>query len=155
MNLSAKSLKRVLNLWPPFWGAGLKVLSISDDFSHAKITLHLRWYNRNYVGTQYGGSLFSMTDPFYMLLLLKRLGKNYIVWDKSAHIDYIAPGKTRVYAEFALSDDEINNIKQQTASGDKYLPEYKVRIFDENDETVAVVKRTLYIRLKKKIRSED
>lgn len=150
MKFTAKTLKWMLNWWPPIWGAGIKVLAISDDFSYAKITLCLRWYNRNYLGTQFGGSLFSMTDPFYMIFLLRRLGKQYIVWDKAAEIEFVAPGKTRVYAEIHLSDSEVAHIKRQVEGGQKYLPEYQVRIYDENQKTVAIVKRVLYIKLKSK-----
>ena len=148
MKLKAKTLRRLLNCWPPFIGAGIKVNAISDDFSFAKVELKLRWYNRNYVRTHYGGSLFSMTDPFYMLLLLKKLGKDYIVWDKTAEINYIAPGKTHVYAEFQLDQQTIETIKQKTANGEKYYPKFTIRIYDTKGETVATVVKTLYIKRK-------
>lgn len=152
MKVKAKTLKRLLNIWPPFWGAGLKVLTISEDYSYAKVALHLRWYTRNYIGTQYGGSLFSMTDPFYMLMLINRLGSQYIVWDQAAEIHYKSPGKTHVFAEVHITEDDIARIKQQTANGEKYLPQFDIRIFDKNNQTVATVKRTLYIKLKAKHR---
>ena len=129
-------------------GAGIRVDTISDDFSFAKVEMKLRWYNRNYVKTHYGGSLFSMTDPFYMLMLMRRLGKNYIVWDKSADIDFVSPGKSHVYAEFSLTQEDIETIKEKTANGAKYLPQFPIRIYGEKNETVAKVTRTLYIRQK-------
>lgn len=148
MKYSAKHLKRLLNWWPPLMGAGIRVNAINDDFSYAKVELKLRWYNRNYVKTHYGGSLFSMTDPFYMLMLMQRLGKDYIVWDKSASINFISPGKSHVYAEFSLDQENIDTIKEKTANGDKYLPQFVIRIYGEENETVAEVTRTLYIRKK-------
>jgi Domain of unknown function (DUF4442) len=148
--LKAKTLKCILNLWPPFWGAGIKVIEICDTFDYAKVVLKLRWYNRNYVKTHYGGSLFSMTDPFYMLLLLNKLGNQYIVWDKSAQIKYIKPGKTHVYAEFRLTEEHIELIKEKTLDGKSYCPQFSIRIFDQKNETVASVNKELYIAKKEK-----
>jgi hypothetical protein len=87
-----------------------------------KVRMKLTRWNRNYVGTQFGGSLYSMVDPFYMLLLIEQLGRDYIVWDKAASIDFISPGKGPVYAEFHVDDALLDEIRQQTASGKKYLP---------------------------------
>ncbi len=90
-----------MTLYPPYLGAGVRVQHISADFRHVKVRMGLGWYNRNYVGTQFGGSLYSMVDPFFMLMLMENLGRDYIVWDKAASIDFIAPGKGPVFAEFS------------------------------------------------------
>ena len=94
----ARLLRWFLTLYPPYLGAGVRVQALSADFRHAKVRMGLGWYNRNYVGTQFGGSLYSMVDPFYMLLLMENLGRDYIVWDKAASIDFISPGKGPVFA---------------------------------------------------------
>ncbi len=86
---SARAIRRILNLWPPFLFAGIRVLEISDDWRHARVVLKRHWYNRNFVGTHFGGSLFAMTDPFWMIMTLYRLGDGYIVWDKSAEIEFV------------------------------------------------------------------
>lgn len=91
-----------MNIWPPFLGAGIRVKEIDEEFKFARVELKSGLLNRNYVGTHYGGSLFSMTDPFYMLMLLHNLGKDYIVWDKAAEINYKKPGKGRLRADFNL-----------------------------------------------------
>ena len=108
----------------------------------------LGWYNRNYVGTQFGGSLYSMTDPFFMLMVMECLGRQYIVWDKAARIDFIAPGKGPVYANFAIDDALLTEIRTRTATGDKYLPELHVDVCDGAGTLVARVHKTLYVRLK-------
>lgn len=146
--MKAGLLKWGISLWPPLLGAGVKVEVLAKDFSYARIRMKLRWYNRNYVGVHYGGSLYSMTDPFYMLMLSERLGKDYVVWDKAAHIDYIKPGRSTVRAEFNVSVELVQQIRERTAKGDKYLPEFEVLIMDEQGELVARVMRTLYIRRK-------
>lgn len=91
-----------------------------------------------------------MIDPFYMLLLMNNLGKDYIVWDKSADIDFISPGKGRVSARFQLTDAMLAEIREKTANGDKFLPTYPVTILDESGNIVAKANKTLYIRRKQK-----
>ncbi|RMD74179.1 MAG: DUF4442 domain-containing protein, partial [Bacteroidetes bacterium] len=97
-------LKWGLNLYPPFLGAGIRVRTISADYRRAVVEMPLRWYNRNYVGTHFGGSLYSMTDPLYMLMLMNVLGPDYIVWDQAATIVFRRPGRSTVRAEFELTD---------------------------------------------------
>lgn len=145
----AWQMKLLLNIWPPFLFTGIRVVDISDDFRKAKVRLKLSIFNKNAVGVHFGGSLYAMTDPFYMLMILARLGKDYIVWDKAADIDYIKPGKGLVTAEFIVTDALIDEILVHTANGDKYLPEIPVYIKDENGEVVAKLNRKLYIRKKK------
>lgn len=89
-----------------------------------------------------------MVDPHYMLMLMNILGKEYTVWDKSAEIDFVRPGKGRVWAEFTISEQMLDDIYRHTASGEKYLPEMLVEVLDENKDIVCRVKKTLYIRKK-------
>jgi acyl-coenzyme A thioesterase PaaI-like protein len=145
----AWQMKLLLNIWPPFLFTGIRVVDVSDDFRKAKVRLKLNIFNQNAVGVHFGGSLYAMTDPFCMLLVMARLGKDYIVWDKSADIDYIKPGKGTVTAEFIITDALIADILIQTAQGEKYLPEIPVYVKDAQGEIVAKLKRKLYIRRKK------
>ena len=146
MNL--KIFKVGMSLWPPFLGAGIRVKHIAADYKEVVVSMKLRWYNRNYVGTHFGGSLAAMTDPFYMLMLIHILGSEYIVWDKTSTIDFIAPGRGTVTARFSLKDEQITEIKENTATGDAYLPEFSVDIVNESGEVIATVKKILYVRKK-------
>lgn len=148
----ARLLRLAMNLYPPYVGAGIRVKQIADDFRHVRVKMGLHWFNRNYVRTQFGGSLYSMTDPFYMLMLMNLLGRDYIVWDKAANIDFISPGKGTVYAEFQVDDALLADIRAHTANGDKYLPELNVAIYDAEGTLVAKVRKTLYVRLKPQAR---
>ncbi|MBJ9978007.1 DUF4442 domain-containing protein [Pseudomonas sp. S75] len=148
----ARLLRWLLNLYPPYLGAGIRVQRISPDLRSVKVRMGLTRWNRNYVGTQFGGSLYSMVDPFYMLLLIEQLGSDYIVWDKAASIDFIAPGKGPVYAELRIDDALLDDIRQQTAQGKKCLPRLQVDIRDGAGELVARVDKTLYVRLKPQAR---
>ncbi|GHE77258.1 hypothetical protein GCM10011501_00910 [Thalassotalea profundi] len=112
----------------------------------------MRPWNKNAFGAHFGGSLYAMTDPFYVLMLMPQLGDQYYVWDKSADIDYIKPGKGVVYAEFHINEAMVDDIINNTASGEKYLPEYSVVVKDKQGDVVAQLNRTLYVRKKKRHR---
>ena len=148
----ARLLRWAMTFYPPYLGAGVRVRHISDDFRDVQVSMGLGWYNRNYVGTQFGGSLYSMVDPFYMLMLMENLGRHYIVWDKAADIDFISPGKGRVFASFRVDETLLDEIRRQTAAGEKYLPQLQVDIHDGAGTLVARVRKTLYVRLKPQAR---
>ena len=148
----ARFLRWALNFYPPYLGAGVRVRHISADFRQVRVKMGLGWYNRNYVGTQFGGSLYSMTDPFFMLMVMESLGRDYIVWDKAASIDFIAPGKGPVYADFAIDEALLAEIRTRTEAGDKYLPELHVEVRDGAGTLVARVHKTLHVRQKPRVR---
>lgn len=153
--MKAGLFKAIVNLWPPLFFSGIKVTYLAADYRETQVTLKLRWYNRNYVGTQYGGSLISMTDPWFMLMLMHNLGRDYFVWDKHAEIDYIAPGKTHVHAVFSITEEILADIRAKTAQGKKYIPEFHVEIKDTQGKLIARVKRRVYIKLKPRARVND
>ena len=148
----ARLLRWAMNFYPPYLGAGVRIQHIAGDFREIRVKMGLGWYNRNYVGTQFGGSLYSMTDPFFMLMVKENLGSDYIVWDKAASIDFIAPGKGPVYADFRIDEVLLDEIRQHTAGGDKYLPQLHVDVHDGDGTLVARVHKTLYVRLKPRVR---
>ncbi|MDO5696303.1 MAG: DUF4442 domain-containing protein [Eubacteriales bacterium] len=147
-------VRMLLNLWPPFFFTGIKIVRISDDYRYCKVKLKNWPGTRNANGTQFGGSLFAMTDPIYSLMFMGILGSRYYVWDKAAHIDFINPGVGEVYVECTIDDDMLQKIKEGTAGGDKYFPEVNNIIYDKKGNTVASLTRTLYIRLKKPFRPD-
>ena len=139
----------LINLWPPFLFAGIKILKRTKDYRHLVVKLKLRFWNANYVGTQYGGSIFSMTDPFYMLMLIKNLGHHYVVWDKRATIHYVKPGKTDLTAEFILTEEDLENIRK-TVKEQGYMDWTRtIEIRDKNKEIVAHVQKVISIKPKK------
>ncbi len=137
---------RSINIWPPFFGAGIRVRWRSDQA--VDVEMRLRFWNRNYVGTHYGGSLYSMADPFYMLMLMENLGRDYIVWDKAASIRFRKPGKGKVKAEFRLTDAQLDEIREKLKLQDKYEPTFLVEVKDESGDVVAEVQKVLHIRRK-------
>ena len=146
---SARTVRRALNWYPPLRFAGVRVLDIADDWRHARVVLRRRWYNRNYVGTHFGGSLFAMTDPFWMIMTLRCLGDDYIVWDKAAEIEFVAPGREDVYAEFHVDDAMLDEIRAATATGEKYLRWCETVVATRTGEVIARVRKQLYVRRKR------
>lgn len=145
---SSHALRRGVNLWPPFLGAGIRVKHIAPDMKSIDVEMKLRWWNANYVGTHFGGSLFAMTDPFYMLMLMANLGREYIVWDKAASIRYRKPGKGTMRAEFRLDDVAIEDIRERLRTLPKYEPVFNVEVKDEQGIVIAEVVKVIYIRRK-------
>jgi acyl-coenzyme A thioesterase PaaI-like protein len=146
--LPKKTLFGLWRFWPPFLGAGISVHVLTEDLMHVQTRLKLRWWNRNYVGTQFGGSLFSMTDAIYMVMLLQNLGPGYIVWDKAASIRYLKPGKTDVTADYKLTSEMLQQIRTTLENQEKMDWNVKVEIRDADDQVIAEVDKVLYIRKK-------
>ena len=113
----------------------------------------MRPWNRNYVGTHFGGSLFAMTDPFWMILAKERLGRDYYVWDKAAEIEFVKPGKGTLHAEFRLDPHVLDEIRAETANGQKYLRWMPADVFNAQNEVVARVRKQIYVRLKPEART--
>jgi acyl-coenzyme A thioesterase PaaI-like protein len=146
--MKANTLRRIVNLWPPFLFTGIRITRLTEDFREGEVVLKHHWYNRNYVGTHFGGSLFAMTDPMYMIMLMQNMGHEYYVWDRRATIDFLKPARGTVTASFKLDDATLADIRAKTASGEKYFPEFTVKISDASGEVVASVLRTVYVRKK-------
>ncbi len=138
--------KLLVNLYPPYVGAGIRVQRIADDFSTVEVRMALHFWNRNYVGTHFGGSLYSMTDPFLMLMLIEMLGPGYVVWDRSASIRFRRPGRGTVRARFEIPAARLEEIRRAADEGDKVEPVFTVNVVDEDGEVVADVEKVLYVR---------
>jgi len=147
--MSPTLLRWILNLWPPFAASGIHVTRLSQDWRHARVELRMRPWNRNYVRTHYGGSLFSMTDPFWMLLTLQALGRDYIVWDQAGSIEFLKPGRGTVVAEFDLDEEVLRTMRSATAGGERYLHWFQTDILDRQGDVVARVRKQVYVRRKR------
>lgn len=145
--ISFKNVVRIMNIWPPYLGAGIRVRLLNEKEKSIRVTMPLTKLNQNYVGVHFGGSLYSMVDPFYMLILIQKIGTQYIVWDKAAEIEFKSPGRGKVYAEFSISDEEVQKIKDDVEEFGKVEPIFTAKIFDEKDNSlVAEVSKRLWVR---------
>ena len=143
-----KRLLRKLRIWPPFRGAGIRVTHVAEDFRSIDVEMPLRFWNRNYVGTHFGGSLYSMCDPFFMVMLIENLGPGYIVWDKAATIRFKKPGKGLVKAQFRLSAERVQEIRAQADTQGKIEPQFQVAVTDAEGNVIAEIDKLLYVRKK-------
>lgn len=139
-------IRFIFNKWPPFKGAGIKVSFISPDYRTFEVSLKLKLLNRNYVGVHFGGSLFAMTDPLYMIMFSKNLGDQYIVWDKAAKIDFKKPGKGTIKVRCTITEEEINAVRKETDTAGKYIFDRSIDLFNEKNEIVATVVKTIYVK---------
>ena len=147
--MSPTAIRRFINLWPPLLFSGIRVRRIAEDWRHVEVELRLTWWNKNAVGTMFGGSLFAMTDPFYALMLQHNLGKDYTVWVRSAAIEFVAPGRSVALASFQISPEKLAEIRTATESGQKCEPAFSVAITDPQGKLIAQVNKLLYVRRKR------
>ena len=136
---------RRLHWWPPLLGAGVKVTRMDADFRAIDIEMRLTWRNRNIMGAHFGGSLYAMTDPFYMLMLMENLGPEYIVWDKAAAIRYKRPGRSTVRVEFRLTQAQIDEVRATLETEERYEPVFLIEVKDASGNVVTEVHKTIYI----------
>jgi acyl-coenzyme A thioesterase PaaI-like protein len=150
--MRASTFRRLLNWWPPFLVNSIRVQYVSEDWTEARVVLRLRWWNRNYVRTQFGGNLFAMVDPFWMLLVMRHLGHEHYVWDKAGTIDFVAPGREDVYARFKLESSVVDELRSAAANGEKVLRWFETEVKTASGEVIAIVRKQVYVRLKPKAR---
>jgi acyl-coenzyme A thioesterase PaaI-like protein len=139
-------LFRLLGLYPPFLGAGVRVRDVAEDLRSFTVEMPLTRWNRNYVGTHFGGSLYSLADPWFMIILIEHLGAGYVVWDKAASITFLRPGRGTVRARFEIPPERIAEIRAEADRAGRVEPVFRVAITDEAGETVAEVEKRVSVR---------
>lgn len=147
---SSRHKLKLLNVYPPFLGAGIRVTRLDPEAGVCEVRLKERWWNRNLVGTHFGGSLYAMCDPFFMLLLLHALGSGYIVWDKAASIRFLRPGRGVVRARFEMPAERVEEIRRLADSQPTVEPTFITEVVDAEGQVVARVEKLLYVRRKER-----
>lgn len=147
-SFKSKRFRWGFNLFPAYRGTGGRVIYIADDWHEVQVMLPLNWRTRNYVGTIYGGSIYGAIDPIYMLMLMRILGNGYVVWDKAANIRFRKPGKTTLFADFRLTPEEIDEIRELAANARSIDRIYNVELKDKDGVVHAQIEKTLYISKK-------
>ena len=143
-----QKLIRRVSLYPPYLGAGIKLKKVNDEFTRFEVQMKMKWFNRNIFGTHFGGSRYAMCDPFYVFIIMNFLGKDYIVWDKSAKIDFKKPGKRTVKAVFEISKEELQRVKDETDAAGKKTFFFLATVTNEDNEAIATVEKEIYVRRK-------
>lgn len=140
---------RLLNFWGPFLGSGIRIAEVGRDWRYVRVELRQHWWNRNLVGTAFGGTLFAMCDPFYMVMLVPNLGEDYVVWDKAGTIGFRRPGRGTLHAEFRLSAEQIEAVRAAADRDGRHDATFAITVTDAEGATVAEVEKVIYVRSKK------
>jgi acyl-coenzyme A thioesterase PaaI-like protein len=146
LSLRRRFFKHFVSIWPPYLAAGIRVTRADRDLRVVEVEMRMRPWNRNYVGTHFGGSLFAMADPFFMIMLLERLGPGYVVWDKAGSIRFRRPGRGTVRARFEISPERVEEIRRAADATGKTEPTFTVAVLDADGEVVAEVEKLLSVR---------
>src|SRR5512138_3506480 len=146
-------LFRLMGFYPPYLGAGVRVRDVSRDLRSLTVEMPLRPWNRNYVGTHFGGSLYSLADPWFMIILIEQLGPGYVVWDKAASIRFVKPGRGTVRARFEIAPERIAEIRDEADRAGRTEPVFQVAIVDAGGDTVAEVEKRISVRTRERARA--
>lgn len=139
---------RRISWYPPYLGAGIKLKKVNKDFTRFEVVLKMRWYNRNLFGTHFGGSLYAMSDPFYVFIILNYLGDGYIVWDKSAKIEFKRPGKGTITGVFEIEKEDLEKVKIEVDQQGKKTFTFKGELKNSKEEIIALIHKEVYVRKK-------
>ena len=146
MNFRQRMMARLVNFYPPMLGAGIRSRVV--DERTVEVEMKLTVFNRNLVGVHFGGSLYAMCDPWFMLILMRSLGRDYIVWDKAASIKFKKPGRGRVKAQFHVPLERLDEIRRDVDANGRVEPIFKVDVLDDEGQVIATVEKVLYVRRK-------
>jgi acyl-coenzyme A thioesterase PaaI-like protein len=147
----AESFKSRLSRWgfnwfPAYRSTGAHIDYIAADWREIRIRLPLSRRTRNYVGTIFGGSMYGAIDPLYMIMLIKILGSDFVVWDKAATIRFLRPGRSTLFATFLLTDDDLHAIRDQVARDGRSEPRLRVELKDGAGQVCASFEKVLSVR---------
>jgi len=139
-----KAMRWGYNFWPCISCTGGKVEFISSDLHELHVSLKLNIRTRNRVGTVYGGSIYSSVDPYFMLMFMQILGKDYVVWDKAASVKFVKPIVNQVKCRFLITEELVEEVKQKIAAQGEYTFDLPLKYEDECGSVYAVFTKTIY-----------
>lgn len=151
MRITPRRLAVGMSLWVPNLFSGIRVRRYSEDWTHATVELHVNLLTRNYVKTAFGGSMQAMTDPYFFMLVMHQLGRDYVVWDTRAEIEFIKPGRGVLTAQFDVPTARVAELRRRAEGGAKVLEWFETEITDRSGDVVARVRREVYVREKKRV----
>ena len=145
---SKRTRLKLMSFYPPFLGSGIRVTHVSEDLLTIEVRLGLHWWNRNAVGTHFGGSLYTMCDPFYMIMLMEQMGGQYVIWDKAAAIRFKRPGRATVSARFHIPSPQVAAIRSEIDKVGRKDYTFTTQVLGPEGEVVAEVEKLVYVRRK-------
>ena len=149
--MTPRRLALGMSLWTPNLFSGIRVRRFSADWTEATVELHVNAITRNYVGTAFGGSMSAMTDPYFFMLVMHQLGRDYVVWDTRGEIEFVKPGRGVLTAEFSVPRAKAQELRERARGGAKVLEWFETEITDAAGDVVARVRREVYVREKRRV----
>ena len=144
-SLRTRLMRWGFNLWPCYRGTGARVTFIASDWREVRVRLPLSWRTRNYVGTIFGGSLYAAVDPFFMIMLMKNLGSEFVVWDKASSVRFRRPGRSTLTATFRLEESEFAEIRDLLRDLPKVDRTYTVDLTDREGIVHSTVEKVVHV----------
>ncbi|MFB8386383.1 PaaI family thioesterase [Microbacterium sp. NPDC055910] len=151
MRITPRRLAIGMSLWIPNLFSGIRVRRFSDDWTSATVELHVNLVTRNYVKTAFGGSMSAMTDPYFFMLVMHQLGRDYVVWDTRGEIEFVKPGRGVLTAHFHVPVETADDLRDRARGGAKVLEWFETDIVDADGDVVAHVRREVYVREKRRV----
>lgn len=151
MRITPRRLAVGMSLWFPNFFSGIRVRRFAPDWTSATVELHVNVFTRNYVKTAFGGSLSAMTDPYFFMLIMHQLGRDYVVWDTKGEIELLKPGRGVLTAEFSVSREVAQQLRERARGGAKVLEWFETEVRDRDGDVVARVRREVYVREKRRV----
>lgn len=151
MRITPRRLALGMSLWAPNLWSGIRIRRFADDWTSATVELHVNRITRNYVKTAFGGSMSAMTDPYFFMLVMHQLGRDYVVWDTRGEIEFVTPGRGVLTAHFEVSPEKAQELRERARGGAKVLEWFETEITDAAGATVARVRREVYVREKRRV----
>jgi acyl-coenzyme A thioesterase PaaI-like protein len=149
---SPRQLAIGMSLWIPNLCNGIRVREIAPDFTHCVVQLRVTLLTRNIVGVAFGGAMSAMTDPYYFMLVMHQLGRDYVVWDTRGEIEFVKPGRGVLTARFEVPRERAEELRERARGGTKVLEWFETEITDATGDVVARVRREVYVRKKRRDR---
>ncbi len=99
--------------------------------------------------------MYDSIDPIYMVMLIKILVPEYIVWDKVASIRFKKPGTDTLFAKFVITDEEINTTMAALTTLPSVERVYHAELIDAEGVVHAAIDKTMYIKRKAVIAGDN
>lgn len=144
-SLRTRLTRVAFNFFPCYRRTGARLTYIADDYSEVRVKLPLNWKTRGYWGTIFGGSMYAAIDPVLLVMLARRLGAGYQVWDKAATIEFRKPGRATLYARFRIEETEIDELRRLLAQEPKIERTWRVELVDGAGTVHAAFTKTLHL----------
>jgi len=151
MRITPRRLAVGMSLWAPNLFSGIRIRRFSPDWTEATVELHVNLFTRNYVKTAFGGSMSAMTDPYFFMLVMHQLGRDYVVWDTRGEIEFVKPGRGVLTAHFHVPPAKARELRERARGGAKVLEWFETDITDAAGDVVARVRREVYVREKRRV----